>query len=186
VPVLVTPARDTGPLFVEDVRRIVPRVLAPVDLSAATARQVEVACGLAQALDVPLLLTHVIEPVRFPVPAHTHLPSVDSERRARADAALEQLLATIPSRLKPEGLVVYGDPAEEIAKVALERHVGMIVMGLHASPVVGPRMGSVTYRVLCLTHTLVLALPPSSAEAARRVRLPAAEQATHDSILANT
>jgi hypothetical protein len=24
----------------------------------------------------------------------------------------------------------------------------------------GPRMGSVTYRVLCLTSTLVLALPP--------------------------
>ena len=33
-------------------------------------------------------------------------------------------------------------------------------MGLHSSPVLGPRMGSVTYRVLCLAHRLVLALPP--------------------------
>jgi hypothetical protein len=33
-------------------------------------------------------------------------------------------------------------------------------MGLHSSAVLGPRMGSVTYRVLCLAHRLVLALPP--------------------------
>jgi len=35
-------------------------------------------------------------------------------------------------------------------------------MGLHSSPVLGPRMGSVTYRVLCLAHRLVLALPPQT------------------------
>jgi hypothetical protein len=40
-------------------------------------------------------------------------------------------------------------------------------MGLHSSPLLGPRMGSVTYRVLCLAHTLVLALPP---EPARRLQ----------------
>jgi hypothetical protein len=34
-------------------------------------------------------------------------------------------------------------------------------MGLHASAVFGARMGSVTYRVLSVTHGLVLALPPS-------------------------
>ena len=33
-------------------------------------------------------------------------------------------------------------------------------MGLHASALAGPRMGSVTYRVLCLAPSLVLALPP--------------------------
>ena len=33
-------------------------------------------------------------------------------------------------------------------------------MGLHGSPVHGPRMGSVTYRLLCLCPMLVLALPP--------------------------
>lgn len=33
---------------------------------------------------------------------------------------------------------------EEIAKAAQDRDVGLIVMGLHASPLRGPRMGSVT------------------------------------------
>jgi nucleotide-binding universal stress UspA family protein len=61
--------------------------------------------------------------------------------------------------------VVIGDPAEEIVKVAEARGAGLIVMGLHSSTLLGPRMGSVTYRVLCLTRTLVLALPPvASAE----------------------
>ena len=41
----------------------------------------------------------------------------------------------------------------------------MIVMGLHGSPLLGPRMGSVTYRMLCISPALVLALPPPRVEA---------------------
>ena len=37
-------------------------------------------------------------------------------------------------------------------------------MGLHGSLLLGPRMGSVTYRMICLSPTLVLALPPTSTE----------------------
>jgi universal stress protein A len=165
LPVLVTPGSDAGPLVLEDVRPIVRRVLVPVDLGPASAAQVQIARGLADALAVPLLLAHVVEPVRFANRAQTHLPNVDAEHRARADQALDDLVETIPPRLKPEGLVVYGDPAEEIAKLAQERQTGLIVMGLQASALAGPRMGSVTYRVLCLTSTLVLALPPSGAGA---------------------
>jgi nucleotide-binding universal stress UspA family protein len=58
---------------------------------------------------------------------------------------------------------VFGEPAEEIAKIATDRQSGLIVMGLHASAVSGARMGSVTYRVLSVTHGLVLALPPALA-----------------------
>jgi hypothetical protein len=42
----------------------------------------------------------------------------------------------------------------------------LIVMGLHSSGAYGPRMGSVTYRVLCQTDALVLALPPHVVRAA--------------------
>ena len=62
--------------------------------------------------------------------------------------------------VRSESLVVFGDPAEEAAKVVRDRQAGLVVMGLHGSPLLGPRMGSVTYRMLCLTPTLVLALPP--------------------------
>jgi nucleotide-binding universal stress UspA family protein len=173
VPVLIAPASDPGPRNLEDVRPFVRRVLAPIDLTDATPRQVLVARGLAQALDVPLLLAHVVEPSRLRPGVLRRLPNIDVERRARADKALADLAATIPLGVRSEALVTYGDPAEEIAKVARDRNAGLIVIGLHASPLAGPRMGSVTYRVLCLSpSTLVLALPP--AEEAKPHQLVAA------------
>jgi nucleotide-binding universal stress UspA family protein len=175
-PVLIAPAGDPGPRNIEDIRPFVRRVLAPVDLTAATARQVQVARGLAEALDVPLLLAHVVEPARLRPAVHRRLPNIDVERRGRADQALGELMATIPSALKPEGLVVYGDPAEEIAKIARDRRAGLIVIGLHASPLAGPRMGSVTYRVLCLAPAmLILALPPAAGAVPNRFDVSVAD-----------
>jgi nucleotide-binding universal stress UspA family protein len=174
IPVLVTPPAEPGPLYLEDVAHIVGRVFAPLDLSPASARQVQVAAGLAEALNVPLLLGHVVEPLRFPGMASTQLPKVDAERRARSDAALDALLAMVPERVKREAITVFGDPAEEIAKVARDRRAGIIVIGLHGSPLTAPRMGSVTYRVLCLAQTLVLALPPALVQEVQPVRAGAA------------
>ncbi len=149
VPVLLVPA--TG-------RMAVRRVLVPVDLSAVTSGLVQAGGRVARAMDVPLLLAHVVEPVRFSVPG-LHLPNIDGERRARAEKALTELVALVPGARRAEGLVAYGDPAEEISKLARDRDVGLIVIALHASPLAGPRMGSVTYRVMCTTPTLILAMP---------------------------
>jgi nucleotide-binding universal stress UspA family protein len=162
VPVLLTPAHDHGPAGPEDVKRAVNRILVPVDLNPATGAQVDAAKEVATVLDVPVLLAHVVEPVHFAVSGLPHLPNLEVERRARAENALAGLASSIPGHLRPEALVAYGDPAEEISKVARDRRAGLIVIGLHASTLLGPRMGSVTYRVLCLTATLVLALPPAS------------------------
>ena len=159
VPTLVTSGMDTGPTDFEDLRKLVRRVLVPVDLTAATVYQVEVAQRISRALTVPLILAHVIEPVR-PLPSQPGLPTVETERRYRVEAELEQLTSKAAEGTAPEAIMVYGEPAEEIAKVAGDRGAGLIVMGLHSSPLLGPRMGSVTYRVLCLAHRLVLALPP--------------------------
>ena len=163
VPILLTPAHDHGPAKPDDVKRAVKRVLVPVDLSPATDTQVHSARDVAAVLDVPVLLAHVVEPVHFAVSGLPHLPNLEVERRFRAEKALAELAFAIPPNLRPEALVAYGDPAEEIAKVARDRDAGLIVIGLHASTLLGPRMGSVTYRVLCLTATLVLALPPAKA-----------------------
>lgn len=170
-PVLVTPGSDAGPEKLEDVPRLVRRVLAPVDLTASTPHQLHIARGLAEAIQVPILLLHVVEPVRTLSTAQPRLSKVDAERRYRAERELESAVQDMPPRTKPEALVAYGEPAEEIAKVATDRGAGIIVMGLHSSPVLGPRMGSVTYRVFCLSHRLVLALPPVPAASAAVERL---------------
>jgi universal stress protein A len=161
-PVLVTPAADPGMLRLDDARRLVGRILVPVDLSPASAPQVQAAVQLAETIGVPLILAHVIEPVRSRFAARLHLPGIEAERRATADDRMAELLASLPPAVHAEGLVTQGDPAEEIAKVTRDRRAGMIVIGLHGSPLLGPRMGSVTYRVMCLAQVLMLALPPAA------------------------
>jgi nucleotide-binding universal stress UspA family protein len=173
-PVLVTPAVDPGFVSVEDARRLIRRILVPVDLSPASLYQTQVARGLAEAIGVPPLLVHVVEPVRSRLAARLHLVGVEANRRAVAEESLSDLLKTIPLSVRPESLVVYGDPAEELAKVARDRQAGLVVMGLHGSPLLGPRMGSVTYRILCLSRTLVLALPPKRLEGSTAEREVAA------------
>jgi nucleotide-binding universal stress UspA family protein len=162
-PVLVTPPHDGGIARVEDVRQLIRRIVVPVDLSPASLHQTQVARGIAEALGVPLIFVHVIEPLKSRLAARLHVAGIETDRRAIADDGLEELLATVPRRLHPEALVAYGDPAEELAKVVRDRQAGLVVMGLHGSPLLGPRMGSVTYRMLCLSPTLLLALPPKTA-----------------------
>jgi len=175
-PVLVTPVVEPGYLYLEDMRRLVGRVLAPVDISAASQRQVEVAGALASAVDVPLLLAHVIEPLRFSGSPTARHSTVESERRASSREALNDLIRTVPATARTEAVTTLGDPAEEIARLARDRQVGLIVMGLHAETPAGPRMGSVTYRVLCLSQTPVLALPPAITSSVARLTLPVVER----------
>lgn len=160
VPVLVTPPGESGPASLDEVRETIRRIAVPVDLSVALDRQVAVASGIAAALSVPLLLVHIVEPVRAMVPGHMHTASIDGERRDRAERRLSEAVEALSTRVRTEGLVMFGEPAEEVAKIAQDRGAGMIVMGLHASATLGSRVGSVTYRVLCLANMLVLALPP--------------------------
>ena len=93
--------------------------------------------------------------------ALTHVLKNETIDRARAE--LSTLQAAVTPRVITECLVLSGEPHEEIVKLAASRHANLIVMGLHSSGLLGPRMGSVTYRVLSTTDAFVLALPPHAA-----------------------
>ena len=65
-----------------------------------------------------------------------------------------------------ETVVAVGSAAEEIARTAIARDAGLIVMGLRSQEhKFGPRPGSVAYRVLSVAPARVLALPPGQAGA---------------------
>ncbi|MGE0448202.1 MAG: universal stress protein [Vicinamibacterales bacterium] len=169
VPVLVTPPVCPEAIHLEDVRRVLGGIVVPVDLSPASPHQTRVAGGLAAALQVPLALVHVIEPQKSRLFSHSRLAAViDASRRASVDHELQELCATLPPQVAPDTLVAVGDPAEEAAKVVRERRAGLVVMGLHGSLHGRPRMGSVTYRLLCMAPALVLALPPKVTDAPAR------------------
>lgn len=165
VPVLVIPAGDHGPIDVKRMREAVRRVVVPVEPAGSADRVLHIVRGISATLNASVLLVHVVEPLRAIVGAQ-RLPGIEQERRARAESRIEALAGGIAWPSAPEALVAYGEPAEELAKIARDRDAGLIVMGLHTSPLLAPRVGSVTYRVLCLAHTLVLAVPPGLTAAA--------------------
>jgi universal stress protein A len=170
IPVLVTPQAHPSMVSLENARRGIQRVLAPVDLISGSSRQAQVAAGIASALSVPLILAYVIEPVFVPPRIRDVAPGSDAARREHAERHLAALAEHAAATQAGETLIVSGDPSEEIVKLAETRNAGLIVMGLHSSELFGPRMGSVTYRVLCLTRALVLALPPEAAASAEPLR----------------
>jgi nucleotide-binding universal stress UspA family protein len=162
-PVLVTPPERPTSTSLSEIARHVHRVLAPLDLSAASPRQLRIAAAIAEGLSVPLLVAHVLEPILLRSGVRTAMPGIDTARRVQVESRLNDLAASIPGHMRPEYLVSSGDTSEEIVRLAEARAANLIVMGLHASGFLGPRMGSVTYRVLCSTRALVVALPPVSA-----------------------
>jgi nucleotide-binding universal stress UspA family protein len=163
IPVLVTPDDYGRVVSLATAGAIVHRILAPVDLTPNSAVQVGAAVGLASALSVPLILAHVIEPVFIPRNVRLLVPGADAERRSAVEQQLTGLAASAARHAATETVVLTGEPSEEIVKLAEVRNARLIVMGLHSSGLLGPRMGSVTYRVLCLSRALVLALPPTPA-----------------------
>jgi nucleotide-binding universal stress UspA family protein len=160
VPVLITPVEGPTTTSLSEIATHVSRVIAPVDLTPTSRRQVAVAAGIAEALSVPLIVAHVVEPAFIPAAWRDALPGADSARRGEAEEELELITDALPASVRTESLLLTGEPSEEIVKFAAARGSNLIVMGLHAGGLLGPRVGSVTYRVLCLTRALVLALPP--------------------------
>jgi nucleotide-binding universal stress UspA family protein len=171
-PVLVTPPVDPGPVRFEEAKRLIRRLLLPVDLSPASRDQIAIAQTLCEALGVSLIVAHTIEPVKSRLAARLHLTGIEANRRSVAEERLNELIAPLPPQLHAEALLAYGDPAEELVKIARDRDVGLIMVGLHGSPLLGPRMGSVTYRLLCLSPVLVLAVPPNGSAGTRAVNAP--------------
>ena len=82
------------------------------------------------------------------------------DRRVAAEDQLNETMQGVTGPPGTETMIVSGDPAEEIVKLTDARRANLIVMGLYSPDSSGPRMGSVTYRVVALTRTLVLAVPP--------------------------
>ncbi len=168
VPVIITPADDRPAPSLSEIASQVRRVIAPVDLTSASSYQLTVAGGIAAALSVPLIVAHVLEPVFVPYNVRLAIPGAEYARRADAEERLSALTSALDVRVHAESMVLTGDPSDEIVTLAQTNETSLIVMGLHSSGPLGPRMGSVTYRVLCLTHALVLAIPPKAVASGTR------------------
>ena len=166
VPVLVAPPPEQTPPNTDPSRIDVGRVLAPVDFKDGCVTDVRAAASLTHTFGVPLLLVHVIAPLMGLERLRTQLDTHNRFQIERAEQQMQQLVSEVGAPPGIETVVAAGSPAEEIARIAVARGVGLIVMGIRRQEhLFGPRPGSIAYRVLGLAPARVLALPSGQADA---------------------
>jgi nucleotide-binding universal stress UspA family protein len=164
--VLVAPPPEHITAAMDSSGIAVSRVLAPVDFNDECTKDVRTAADIAHSLGAPLLLVHVVAPLKGLERLRPQLDTHNRLKVERAEQQIQRLVSDVSMPVAIDAVVAVGSPAEEIAQIAIARGVGLIVMGLRRQEhVFGPRPGSIAYRVLGLAPAMVLALPPGEPDA---------------------
>jgi nucleotide-binding universal stress UspA family protein len=130
----------------------ISRILVPVDLSAFSAPLLRAAARVAGDFDAELVITHVVEPLPFPVPLvgavtiHDLIPDPIRETEVHLKRLIESMEGL------PDGVRVHvheGHAAVGIQEAAEEVNADLVVMASHGrSGLERIMLGSVTARVL--------------------------------------
>lgn len=145
----------------------IEKILCPTDFSEPASKGLEAAVELAEKFSAELLLVHVIMPsavtgsvmvVAGTVAEGFHTPLTIQELEKNAGEQMQKLAQElIPSRRTFRFRVLFGRPAEEIARLAEEEAVDLIVMASHGASGWGRIFfGSVAEKVVRLVECPVL------------------------------
>jgi nucleotide-binding universal stress UspA family protein len=161
------PVITVGPAFehgsgLENARQPRP-VLVATDFKGASMEALPYMVTFAQERNVKLIMLHVIP--TLPLPKDGRWETAD-DVIARHEQAEAEAIARLKDLLRggqelhpePEFVVKFGDPAEEILKLACARHVDVIGMGLHRTGY--PQAAShfrrtIAYEVVCRANCAV-------------------------------
>jgi nucleotide-binding universal stress UspA family protein len=158
-PVLAVPPAASGAAAADVASLDLGRILAATDFSPAASAALERAVQLARQFAVPVLATHVVDPIAVAPQWHTYVSDFDDERVAEARGRLEEAVARIDG-VAVETIVTMGRAPDAISAMADERQAGLIVMGLSSEHgAFAPRPGSIAYQVLCQARVPVLVVP---------------------------
>jgi nucleotide-binding universal stress UspA family protein len=137
-----------------------PAIMAPVDLRDRSLRDVKDAEKIARAFGAKLVLVHVVPRFQPPPWYRTDLSAHGRVRVAKAQRDVESLAKAVGRGVTTESRVLAGSPPDEIAALAAEKRIGLVVMHLRKGPgFFGSRAGSIASHVLRHAVTPVLALP---------------------------
>jgi nucleotide-binding universal stress UspA family protein len=150
-PVLTVPPPVSGAPAAA--RVLFERILCPLDFSESSLYALTYALSLAQEADAQLLLLHVLEGLPEPNLETYRQVDLSTYEETRAQAARERLQRAIPNEARtwcrPEELLATGKAYREILRVARERDVHLIVMGVQGrNPVDLMLFGSTTHHVV--------------------------------------
>lgn len=132
-------------------------ILLPTDLSGHTARAADMARDMARAAAERITLFHVIETVSGAT--YDEFAAFYRELEGRASAHLIALASRFEgSDVDVARTVVYGKPAEEIVRFAVDNQVDLIVLASHkVDPSrAGQGWGTLSYKIGVLAPCTVL------------------------------
>ena len=140
----------------------ITKILCPTDFSDPSYEALKTANELARHFSAELFLVNVVStsPVIPGSPSLTgfHLPSIIKEMKDAAGKTLEEIAEErLDKEIKLRIMVVAGNPADEIARIASDEGIDLIVIATHGLS--GWRkfiFGSVTEKVAKLSATPVL------------------------------
>lgn len=111
------------------------RILVPLDFSENARKAVRYAVSFARQFGATITLLHVVEPLIYPadsgfvpVEAQTWEGNLVKETQSRLDALSRQ---EIPADLEVEALVTTGNAFNEIAEIAREREIDLLIITTH-------------------------------------------------------
>lgn len=140
------------------------KIVCPTDFSEPACRAIKAACEMAETFSAELILLHVVGPVPV-LETPTGLAGFDVAAYQRelsnsANASLQTRLEKhVPDAVNARTLVVHGEPAHEIARVANEEAADLIVLSTHGETGWRHRIfGSVPEKVIRYAHCPVLAI----------------------------
>ena len=140
------------------------KILCPTDFSEPACKAIKAAGELAEKFSSELILMHVVGPVPV-LETPTGLAGFDvaayqQELSASADASLKSRLEKhIPESVNARTLVVHGEAAHEIVRVANEDSADLIVVSTHGESGWRRRIfGSVPEKVIRMANCPVLTI----------------------------
>jgi nucleotide-binding universal stress UspA family protein len=137
------------------------RVAAAVDLDDHTLMDARAAAQFAHRLGASLMLVHVLPGIQRP-PWMTLRRGRDATLTEAADAELRRVAKALGTETDIETQVLVGSPAEAIASF-VKRRFDLVILTLRRGKDLGSRPGSLTYELLTLAATPVLAIPGTPA-----------------------
>jgi nucleotide-binding universal stress UspA family protein len=146
-------------------------IIVPTDFSECARHAAPVAASLARLLGAAVVCVHVLEPVAQPVgwtPVGEAMPAADLGEQLEESAARD-LPAFSESEefagLEVEDVIVRGEPAAEIVRVAEERGAGLIVISSRGRTGLGRILfGSTAESVVRHARCPVLVVKPPEAD----------------------
>jgi nucleotide-binding universal stress UspA family protein len=107
------------------------RILVPIDFTPATLHALRCAARMAEKFQGSVCLVHVIDCGLYNEVEHSALVNANQEVSAEAASQLDELATAELGQIPHTKLVLSGNPADEIVKVAQSENSDVIIMVQH-------------------------------------------------------